>query len=181
VLNLNRNFPQFWANIAPSSIQNASFGVKLITPNDNYQKSSRSVKYAILIIALTFLGFFFIEIINRKKIHPFNYILIGLALCIFYTLLISVSEFSSFNIAYTIATTLTLGLIFLYAKSIFGEKRSATIISFVMLTIYGFIFVIIQLEDTALLIGSLGLFIILAITMYVSRKIDWGNVGLKLE
>jgi inner membrane protein len=179
VLHLNRDFPQYWTNSTPESIQNASFGVKLITPNDNYQKSSRSVKYAILIISLTFLGFFFIEIINRKKIHPFNYILIGLALCIFYTLLISISEFSSFNIAYTIATVLTLGLIFLYAKSIFGEMRPAAIISLVMLTLYGFIFVIIQLEDTALLIGSIGLFIILAITMYVSRKIDWQNVGTK--
>jgi inner membrane protein len=179
VLHLNRDFPQYWSNITPSSIQNSTFGVKLITPNDNYQKASRSIKYAILIISLTFLGFFFIEIINRKKIHPFNYILIGLALCIFYTLLISISEFSSFNIAYLIAMFLTLGLIYLYAKSIFGEKRSAMIISFVMLTLYSFIFVIIQLEDTALLIGSIGLFIILAITMYVSRRIDWANVGLK--
>jgi inner membrane protein len=179
VLHLNRDFPQQWANYAPSTLNGASFGVKLITPNDNYQKASRSVKYAILIIALTFMAFFFIEIINRKKVHPFNYILIGLALCIFYTLLLSISEFFSFNQAYLLAAIMTLGLIFLYSKSIFGETRPATIITTVMLTLYSFIFVIIQLEDTALLIGSIGLFIILAITMYVSRKIDWQNVGVR--
>ena len=179
VLHLNRDFPHFWTNLTPSTLNSSAFGVKLITPNDNYQKSSRSVKYAILIIALTFMAFFFIEIINRKKVHPFNYILIGLALCIFYTLLISISEFLSFNQSYLLSTLMTLGLIFLYSKSIFGDKRPATIISLVMLTLYSFIFVIIQLEDTALLIGSLGLFIILGITMFVSRKIDWQNVGLK--
>ncbi|CAH0995891.1 Inner membrane protein CreD [Emticicia aquatica] len=179
VLHLNRDFPQQWIGIAPLSFQNASFGVKLITPNDNYQKSNRSSKYAILIISLTFLAFFFIEIINRKKVHPFNYILIGLALCIFYTLLVSISEVLSFNLAYFLATIMTLGLIFLYSKSIFSDNRSAIIISAVMLTLYSFVFVIIQLEDTALLIGSIGLFIILAITMYVSRKIDWENVGFK--
>lgn len=179
VLHLNRDFPQYWTNLTPNTLNSSSFGVKLITLNDNYQKSSRSTKYAILIIALTFMAFFFIEIINRKKVHPFNYILIGLALCIFYTLLISISEFLSFNQAYLMSTFMTLGLIFLYSKSIFGDKRPATIISLVMLVLYCFIFVIIQLEDTALLIGSLGLFIILAITMYISRKIDWQNVGLK--
>ncbi len=179
VLHLNRNFPQYWTNTAPASINSSASGVKLISPNDNYQKSSRSAKYAILIISLTFLAFFFTEIVNAKKVHPFNYILIGIALCIFYTLLISISEFLTFNIAYFIATILTIGLIFWYSKSIFGNKRPATIIALVMLLLYGFIFVIIQLEDTALLIGSIGLFIILAITMYVSRKIDWANVGVK--
>ncbi|MES2794524.1 MAG: cell envelope integrity protein CreD [Bacteroidota bacterium] len=179
VLHLNRDFSQYWTNTAPATIKSSSFGVKLISPNDNYQKSSRSAKYAILIISLTFLAFFFTEIVNSKKVHPFNYILIGIALCIFYTLLISISEFFTFNIAYVIATLMTIGLIFWYSKSIFGNKRPATIIALVMLALYGFIFVIIQLEDTALLIGSIGLFIILAITMYISRKIDWANLGVK--
>jgi inner membrane protein len=179
ILHLNRDFPQQWSDTAPSSLRDSSFGVKLITPNDDYQKTSRSSKYAILIISLTFLGFFFIEIFIRKKLHPFNYILIGLALCIYYTLLISISEFFNFNSSYFIATILTLGLIFLYSKSIFGQNKSAYIITILMLILYGFIFVIIQLEDTALLIGSIGLFIILALTMFVSRKIDWQKIGLE--
>jgi inner membrane protein len=181
VLHLNRDFPQYWKGDAPSSLNASAFGVKLISPNDNYQKSSRSAKYSILIISLTFLSFFFTEIINSKKVHPFNYILISIALCIFYTLLISISEFLSFNPAYLIASFLTIGLVFWYSSSIFGSKRPATIIALVMLILYGFIFIIIQLEDTALLIGSIGLFIILAITMYISCKIDWTNVGLKQQ
>ena len=179
VLHLNRDFPQQWTGIAPISMNQSVFGVNLITPNDSYQQSSRSVKYAILIIALTFMSFFFLEILNRKRVHPFNYILIGLALCIFYTLLISISEFLSFNISYFLATAMTIGLVFLYSKSIFQNSRLAGLVSLVMLILYGFIFIIIQLEDTALLIGSIGLFLILAITMYVSRKIDWQNVGVK--
>ena len=179
VLHLNRDFPQQWVSFAPQALQGSTFGVNLISPNDNYQKSSRSVKYAILIIALTFLAFFFTEIVNQVKMHPFNYILVGLALVIFYTLLISISEYTQFNWAYIVATIMTLALIFWYSKSIFQNKKPATVITSVMLVLYTFIFVIIQLEDTALLIGSIGLFIILAVTMYISRKIDWQSVGLK--
>ncbi len=179
ILHLNRDFPQYWTNNAPNSLSMSHFGVKLISPNDNYQKASRSAKYAILIISLTFLAFFFSEIFNKIKVHPFNYILVGIALCIFYTLLISIAEFLSFNFSYGIAGCLTIGLIFLYSKSIFQGIRPAVVISGMMACLYGFIFVIIQLEDTALLIGSLGIFIILAITMYFSRKIDWQNIGIK--
>jgi inner membrane protein len=181
VLHLNRNFPQQWDKVAPASLVETNFGVKLFTPNDVYQQSNRSVKYAILIIALTFMSFFFIEILNHKRIHPLNYILIGLGLCIFYTLLVSISEFLNFNQAYFIATALTLALVFLYAKSILQSSRLATIVGGVMLILYSFIFIIIQLEDTALLIGSIGLFLILAIVMYVSRKINWASAGLKEE
>jgi len=137
------------------------------------------VKYAILIIALIFMAFFFIEILNHKRVHPFNYILIGLALCIFYTLLLSISELLTFNISYLIASFLTIGLVFLYSKSIFQNTRLSGLVALVMLILYSFIFVIIQLEDTALFIGSIGLFTILSITMYISRRIDWQNVGLK--
>jgi inner membrane protein len=179
VLHLNRDFPQQWTGNAPETMTQSSFGVNLITPNDNYQQSSRSVKYAILIIALVFMAFFFIEILNNKRVHPFNYILIGLALCIFYTLLLSISEFLIFNISYLIASFLTICLVFLYSKSIFQNTQLSGLVALVMLTLYGFIFVIIQLEDTALLIGSIGLFAILSITMYISRRINWQNVGLK--
>lgn len=179
VLHLNRDFPQQWTGNAPETLTQSSFGVNLITPNDNYQQSSRSVKYAILIIALVFMAFFFTEILNNKRVHPFNYILIGLALCIFYTLLLSISEFLTFNISYLIASFLTICLVFLYSKSIFQNTQLSGLVALVMLTLYGFIFIIIQLEDTSLLIGSIGLFTILSITMYISRRINWQNVGLK--
>jgi inner membrane protein len=177
VLHLNRNIPQQWNDAQEVPLADSAFGVDLISPNDGYQKSDRSAKYAILIISLTFLSFFFVELLNHKRIHPFHYILVGLALCIFYTLLISISEFLRFNLAYLIATVLTIGLIFLYAKSVFGQSKLASIVSLIMLTLYSFVFIIIQLEDTALLIGSIGLFLILALTMYVSRRIDWNGLS----
>lgn len=172
-MHLNRNYPQqFNSNNIPV-FSNSAFGVRLLTPNDNYQKSERSVKYSILIIALTFLAFFFSELLNAENVHPFQYGLIGIALCIFYTLLISISEFTSFNTAYMIASLMTISLIVLYSRSLFSGQKTPFLIGIILSLLYGFIYVIIQLEDTALLIGSLGLFTILAATMYFSGKIKW--------
>jgi len=153
-----------------------AFGVTMIEPADQYAKTNRSIKYAILIIGLTFSLFFIIELIQRKPIHPVQYVLIGLALVIFYSLLLAISEFLAFDYAYLIASVGTIMLIGLYAKSHFKSWRSSGIFSGVLTLLYGFIFVLIRLEDTALLVGSIGLFIILALTMYASKKVNWyGN------
>ncbi|WP_341227875.1 cell envelope integrity protein CreD [uncultured Arcticibacterium sp.] len=173
VSHLNRNLPETWSENSFPSFRASTFGVSLINPNNNYQKSERSVKYAILVIGLTFLAFFFGEILKNQKIHVFQYILVGFALCIFYTLLISMSEIWTFNLSYGVSAAMTLILTFFYSRSIFQNTGLALGINGVLAALYAFIFVIIQLEDTALLIGSLGLFVILAITMYVSRKINW--------
>ncbi len=177
IIHLNRNFPQSWKANSYNFNQSA-FGVNLILPIDHYQKSTRSVKYAILFIALTFLIFFFIELINKRKVHPIQYILIGLALIIFYILLVSISEQWNFNGAYLVSAGATITLISLYAKSIFKQNSFTLITGGSLTVLYGFIFTIIQLQDFALLIGSIGLFLIIAALMYFSRKIDWYN-GLK--
>ncbi len=170
---LNRNFQsQFKEHELPAWTESA-FGVNLLTPTDNYHKTERSVKYAILIISMTFLAFFFSELLNGERIHPFQYGLIGLALCVFYTLLLSVSEFTGFNIAYSIASALTLGMIFLYSSGVFKNRKLPFLTTGVTALLYSFIYFIIQLEDTALLIGSIGLFLILGVTMYFSGKINW--------
>lgn len=150
-----------------------SFGVTMIQPADQYAKTNRSIKYAILIIGLTFSLFFIIELMQRKPIHPVQYVLIGLGLVIFYSLLLSISEFLAFDYAYLIASVGTILLIGLYAKSHFKSWKSSGIFSGVLTLLYGFIFVLIRLEDTALLVGSIGLFIILALTMYASKKVNW--------
>jgi inner membrane protein len=153
-----------------------AFGVTMIEPADQYAKTNRSIKYAILIIGLTFSLFFIIELMQRKPIHPVQYVLIGLALVIFYSLLLAISEFLEFDYAYLIAAVGTVLLIGLYAKAHFRSWRSAGIFTAVLTLLYGFIFVLIRLEDTALLVGSIGLFIILALTMYASKKVNWyGN------
>ncbi len=175
VLHLNRNYPQSWLN-SDFSVDESAFGVLLYVPVDNYTKTDRSIKYAILFIALTFLIFFFLELLNNNSIHPLQYILIGFALCIFYVLLLSISEQLYFNFAYLIASIMTIGLITWYSRSILKDKKLAYLVGGNLIILYGFIFTILQLEDYALLIGSLGLFLILAIVMYFSRKIDWKGI-----
>jgi inner membrane protein len=150
-----------------------AFGVTMVEPADQYAKTNRSIKYAILIIGLTFSLFFIIELMQRKPIHPVQYVLIGLALVIFYSLLLAISEFLAFDFAYLIAALGTIILIGLYAKSHFKSWKSAGIFTGVLTLLYGFIFILIRLEDTALLVGSIGLFIILALTMYASKKVNW--------
>jgi inner membrane protein len=153
-----------------------AFGVSLLQPADQYAKTMRCVKYAILFIGLSFSLFFIVEIMQKKPFHPVQYVLVGLALIVFYTLLLSISEFLLFDTAYLIAAFATVSLITLYAKSHLKSWKTAGIFSGVIGSIYAFIFVLIRLEDTALLVGSIGLFVILALAMYASRKINWyGN------
>jgi inner membrane protein len=173
VLNLNRNYPQQWTSEHSVGFSESAFGVDFLLPIDNYQKSTRSVKYAILFLGLTFLTIFFIEMRQSRRVHPFQYALIGLALVIFYTLLVSISEQISFNAAYGIAAVMTIGLTGLYARSLFDSGRMALLVIGTLTALYGFLFVVLQLQDYALLIGSLGLFAILAAVMYASRKINW--------
>lgn len=175
ILHLNRNFPQQLKG-SNHEILNSAFGVNLMMPIDNYQKSYRSIQYAILFIGLTFTCFFFIEVLNKRNIHPIQYILVGLALVIFFTLLISISEFLSFNASYLISASATLLLITIYTREIFKSNALSLMLFAILFMIYVFIFVIIQMEDKALLFGSIGIFMILAIVMYLSRKIDWSNI-----
>jgi inner membrane protein len=172
VLHLNRPYPQSFRGPA-EGIEQSSFGVNLIVPVDEYQKSMRSAKYAVMFIALTFLIFFFVQILNGVRIHPIQYIMVGLALCVFYTLLIALSEHISFLFSYLISSVAIISLITLYAKTIFNNSRLTMLICLILTILYLFIYSIIQMEDYALLMGSIGLFIVLATIMYLSRKINW--------
>ncbi|MBI1781619.1 MAG: cell envelope integrity protein CreD, partial [Sphingobacteriales bacterium] len=133
---------------------NLGFGVSIVQPADQYDKTMRSVKYAVLFIGLTFAFFFIIELLQKKPFHPVQYVLVGLGLLIFYTLLLSISEFMLFDYAYGIAAGATIMLISLYAKSHFAKWGIAGVFAAALTCLYGFIFVLIQLEDTALLLGS---------------------------
>lgn len=149
-----------------------NLGVKFFIPIDGYQKTTRSLKYNLLIIALTFIAFVFLEIANKNKrrIHVFHYTLIGLALLLFYSLLLSFSEHLSFNLAYLIAGAMIVLLISMFVKGILKDNKAALISFGVMLFSYSYIYVLLQLEDFALLAGSIGLFVILAVIMYFSRN-----------
>ncbi|WMN06380.1 cell envelope integrity protein CreD [Marivirga arenosa] len=182
VLELNRNYPQSWSNRNMlSKMEASSFGVNLLNEVDDYKKSERSAKYAVMTIALTFLVFFLVEVINKKKIHPFQYILVGLALSLFYILLVSISEHSNFDLAYIISTFSIVGMISFYALYIIKAPKMVTILVITLIAIYGFVYVTLQLADYSLLIGSIGLALILALTMYFTRKIDWYNIQSSKE
>ncbi len=172
VLQLNRNFPQKWVG-GKYIIENFSFGVDLLIPVDEYQKNTRTAKYAFMFISLTFLSFFMIELLNRKIIHPIQYLLIGFALLVFYSLLLSLSEQIVFKYAYMISSTATILLITTYTISVFKNRLQTSIIFSILVLLYIYLFVVVQLQDYALLIGSIGLFVILSLVMYLTRKIDW--------
>lgn len=163
------------------AVRDINFGVSLLQPADQYAKTERCVKYAILFVGLTFGLFFITEITQKKPVHPLQYVLIGLALVIFYTLLLSISEFIHFDIAYGISAIAVITMITLYAKQLFRDRRASLITGAIMFLQYLFNFVLIRLEDSALLVGSIGLFIVLGLIMYVSRNIDWYGVKNKVD
>ncbi len=173
VLRFNRNIPDTWRNNNVNSFDDASFGVNLIQTVDHYQQNMRSAKYALMFIALTFVVFFFVEILTRKRIHPIQYLLVGIALILFYSLLLSLSEQLNFALAYLIASAATIALITAYTYSIFKNKLQTGLLMVVLMGLYAFLYVILQLEDRALMIGSIGLFLILGVIMYISRKVSW--------
>ena len=174
VYQINRQFQQTFLNNIPD-LSTFAFGANLIIPIDEYQKSERTAKYGFMVIGLTLLVFLLIQLVSKLYIHPFQYVMIGLALVMFYTLLISISEHSSFLKAYVIAAVSVLALITIYSRAILKGFKFPVLVCASLASLYGFIYVIIQLENYALLVGSIGLFVILAIIMFASRKIDWGN------
>jgi inner membrane protein len=174
VLQINRQFEQSFFGHLPD-LSSSAFGTKLIIPVDEYQKSERTAKYGFMVIGLTLLVFLLIQLVSKIYIHPFQYVMIGLALVMFYTLLISISEHSNFFKAYAIAAFSVLGLITVYSRAILKGFKFPLLICASLASLYGFIYVIIQLENYALLVGSIGLFLILAVIMFASRRIDWNN------
>ena len=153
-----------------------SFGVDLKVPVDYYQKSTRSVKYGILIILLTFLSFFFVEIFMKKRIHAFQYILVGFSLVLFFALLISFSEHIGFDWAYMVSSLATVLAVTLYSKSVFKNTKFVLILCSILSLFYAFIYLLLQLQDYSLVLGVVMLFVVLSVIMYVSRNIDWYNI-----
>lgn len=175
IIDLNRSFGQT-VNAenatAINQMATSAFGVKFIQSVDQYQQNERSAKYAILIILLTFVVVFFIEVLKKKAVNPFQYLLIGLALVLFYSLLLSLSEIWGFNLAYIVAAIMTTVLIVVHMSSILKNRNLGLFIGALLTFLYLFVFILIQMESYALLVGSIGLFCILAVIMYFSKKLE---------
>ncbi|HTH56666.1 MAG TPA: cell envelope integrity protein CreD [Cyclobacteriaceae bacterium] len=172
VLHYNRPFAQAWTD-PDTKLSGSEFGVKLIIPVDQYQKSIRTSKYGHLVIILTFVALFLVEITKKIRIHPFQYILIAAALIIYYTLLLSLSEQVGYNLAYGISSIATVALICLYSFSFLKNKSLVMLFTSLLLVFYSFIFIIVLQQDLSLLLGSIGLFIIVGALMYFARKVNW--------
>ncbi|MCI5196277.1 MAG: cell envelope integrity protein CreD, partial [Candidatus Electrothrix sp. AW5] len=177
VLHLNRNFPQVWQGNR-YKVDEAAFGLKLLITADIYQKSIRISKYALMFIVFTFSAFFFTEIINRRRVHPIQYLLIGLAVTLFYVLLLSISEHLNFNIAYLLSAGAITCLITGYSQGILRNKYFTLTVCALLLILYAYLYIVLQLEDYALLMGALGLFAVLTTVMYLTRKVDWYATGV---
>ncbi|MBI1768945.1 MAG: cell envelope integrity protein CreD [Bacteroidetes bacterium] len=172
ILHYNRPFAQAWTD-TDMRLSGSEFGVKLVIPVDQYQKSIRTSKYGHLVIILTFVALFLVEITKKIRIHPFQYILIAAALIIYYTLLLSFSEQVGYNIAYAIASLATVLLICLYSFSFLKSRTLVALFTSLLLIFYSFIFIIVLQQDFSLLLGSIGLFLIVGALMYFARKVDW--------
>jgi inner membrane protein len=159
------------------AFQSRVFGVSLIDPVDQYVKSDRAIKYAILFIALTFAGFFLFEILKRLAVHPIQYGLVGLALAFFYLLLVSLSEHIAFAMAYLIASSACILLIGFYVSYVLHSVARGAIFSGLLASLYGLLYGLLSAEDYALLMGSLLLFGLLGVFMILTRRLDWYAVG----
>lgn len=175
---LGRNFPQQWieSEVDSKALGAAAFGVSLLSPVDAYHTIHRAVKYQLLFLFLTFVAFYLFELFSSLRIHPVQYLLVGSALCLFYLLLLSLSEHVGFARAYTIASAAVVVLVAGYVRAAFGNARAVSIAA-MLIVLYAFLFVLLHVQDYALLVGSLGLFLILALLMYATRKVDWYQVG----
>jgi len=172
-----RGFPQAWTSAdgsnAANSLARSAFGVSLVTPVDNYRLVERAMKYGILFIVLLFAGFFLFETLTQLRIHPLQYLLIGAALSLFYLLLLALSELVPFGGAYLAAAGAAVTLVTGYSAAVLGRRRRAAVIGLELALIYSFLYTTLQLQDYALVFGSVGLFAALAIVMFTTRRVNW--------
>jgi inner membrane protein len=162
-----------------TNFNDKNFGVNFIDPVNQYVKSDRAIKYAILFIGLTFACFFLFEIMKRLQVHPVQYSLVGLALAFFYLLLLSLSEHLGFNQAYVISAAACVSLIGIYVCFVLRSVLRGVGFTLGLSLLYGLLFGLLSAEDYALLMGSVLLFSILAAVMILTRNVNWYAIGVK--
>jgi inner membrane protein len=180
ILSFARAYPQAWlagqddVNQQRLRVAPSEFGVTLVQTADVYQQTERAVKYGLLFVLLTFTIFFLWELLRAMRLHPIQYALVGMALVVFYLLLLSISEHLPFPIAYLAASTATIVLVAGYSGFILAAgARGGLAIGSLLTGLYGVLYVLLQLEDLALLVGAIGVFLALAAVMYLTRRVNW--------
>jgi len=150
-----------------------ALGISFIEVADPYQSVNRALKYVLLFLGLLFLSYFILEVTTRKRVHPAQYILVGIAQIIFYLLLLSLAERIGFDYSFLIAGVATVSLLSANAGWIFASRLQAVRAFAVFSSLYGLIYVLLRLEDNALLVGAIASFLAVAAAMYFTREIDW--------
>lgn len=165
------------AAVGEGAYSGAVFGASLVTSTDFYASVERSTKYAILFVGLTFLAFFLIEVLARARVHPIQYVLVGVALALFYLLLLALAEHVGFGLAYATATAMTVFLVSGYVRTILGSRKFALLIGAFLALLYGYLYAVLRMDDYALLFGTALLFLVLTGVMYATRRVDWYAQG----
>lgn len=180
---LGRNYPQTWTSQTDmqEAIQSSQFGVSLVDPINSYRMAERSVKYAILFIFLPFTVIWLIEVLAGVRVHPIQYLLLGMALCLFYLLELSLMEHLGFFFAYILAGIAIIGMAGAYSHAIFRRMSQTILVTAVVGGLYAYLYILLTNGDYALLIGSLGLFAILAVVMFATRHVDWYRMPMQTQ
>jgi inner membrane protein len=174
----SRNLPQLWTDKDPdmkNSLSQYMVGVTLATPVEFYRTAIRAIKYGNLFIAMTFLTFLIFEFVTKLRIHEMQYGLVGLALCLFFLMLIAITEWIPFMWAYILASVPTIAQISWYIQA-FSKRKSKhlwQVAAAVLTALYGYLYILLEMENFSLLVGAIGLFIGLSIVLFVTRNIDW--------
>lgn len=174
-----RDYQQQWTDheaasaLTPNSAESSLFGVNFMSGIDAYRNTERAIKYGLLFIVLMFAAFFLFELLAALRIHPFEYAVVGAALCLFYLGLLSLSEFIRFGLAYLVAAGATTLLICVHSLKMLKSGRRTFIVAGLLAGIYGYLYVALQLQDYALVLGTAGLFAVLAAVVWLTRHIDW--------
>ncbi|MGA7439174.1 MAG: cell envelope integrity protein CreD [Luteibacter sp.] len=176
VMDLNRSYGQHW-DAANADVNNrlaaSAFGVKLVKPGSVYQQNDRAGKYGLLFIALTFVAFFLFEVLKGLRLHPVQYLLVGAAMASFYVLLLALSEQIGFAWAYLVAAATVVFIVGGYAAAALRARTAGLVLGGVLALVYAILYGLIGAEQYALLIGSVVLVVVIALLMYLTRRIDW--------
>lgn len=183
ITSYGKNLPQYWfdnsSTVTNELLLSKSFGVALYQEVDFYTMIDRAIKYSILFISLTFLTFFMYEILAGLRIHPMQYLLVGFGIAIFYLLLLSFAEIVGFLSAYLLASAATTGLITSYSFSFFRVRKRVFTIAALLVSLYCYLYILLQMDQYSLLFGSVLLFGVLSTVMYITRNLDWYSLNTK--
>jgi inner membrane protein len=171
---LSRDIPLFWKEYSDdNNFTSSLFGVNFFRSIDTYALNTRAVKYAILFLIVPFLTLFLLEIFTKKRIHPVPYLLSGIGNAVFYLLLLSLSEQLPFYSAYLIAALAVTIMMTLYSRSLLPSWNKSWYMGLVVTISYILLYAVLNAESYALLIGSIGTFVVIALVMFLTRKLNW--------